>query len=200
MVILFGISWGTLGVIFLLSLLGGAYALENTVSFLLGPAKWIAIAIFILAEILYIYLSLFSDNATNSGGLLSKISACLFNSISNLFRNGINVIFILCVLVGFLQNMNNGGLFNVLFGLFAFLGDGLVLIFALCISITVDAYVIYFSETVPVAVISILNLIVSLFYFFIIQRILGDFYEGTVELLFANNPEITEFILSPWFF
>lgn len=195
--IIFFIDWLVLGAIFLFSLLGSAFALEKVVSFLLGPAKWVAIVLLVLVAIGYICVSLFSDTG---GSFISKVAGCIFNSISNVIRNGLNVVFMLCVLVGFLQNMDHGGLFHVLWGLFALLGDSLVLMLFLCASMFIDGYAVTLSDKIPVALEGFLNFAISLIYCFFVQCILKKFYSGTVEALFAQSTELSKFILMPWLF
>lgn len=199
MVVFFGISWGVLGVILLIALLGGAFALEQAITFLLGPVKWIAIILFILSAIGYICTSFFPSEENSHAKLIARLLGCILNSISNFIRNGINVVFLLCPLIGFLQNMKNN---HILWGIFTILGDGLVTLLLLVFSGLIDYCILNYSSEhsgdYSMILVGSIHLIVSLVYLLIIQYLLSRFYASTVNLLFSETPEITQFILTPW--
>lgn len=199
MVVFVGISWGVLGVLILFSLVGGAFALEKVVAFLLGPMKWIAIVVCILSAIGYIGFSLYSEEYKQRR-IGSRVISCLCNSVGSVLRNGINAIMIICILAGFLQRMDRGGLVHTLFGLLAFLGDGLICLLLLCGSGVIDYFAINTQEmaTIPPVLISICHLMISLFYLFLVQGIVFTYYKSTAELLFLNHPQIGELIVKPW--
>lgn len=199
MVVFFGISWGTIGLILLIAILGGAFALEQAITFLLGPVKWIAIILLIISAIGYICTSFFPSEENGHTKLAARISSCILNSISNFIRNGINVVFLLCPLIGFLQNIDNDHIF---WAIFAILGDGLVTLLLLVFSFWIDYCILNYSSEhsgeYSMILVGGIHLIVSLVYLLIIQYLLSRFYAGTVNLLFSGTPEIAQFILTPW--
>lgn len=193
------IDLGIILFLFVILFFGGIFAgsvvLERVITFLFGPLKIGAIILVILSIVQSVSLSM--DKELKSK-LPSKIVGLVFNVFGGLLRNLINVIFFLCVMLGFLQNMEIGGL-HILWAAFAIFSDGLVFLILYGCSIYIDYFLSILSERIPMFVVGIINAIISVFYFMIAQILVIEFYEPTVLELFANQAWIRDFVLNSWF-
>lgn len=194
MIIIF-FDLGILVIIALFAFLGGAMMLENIVAFLFGPIKFIIIILFVISLAASVLTSLSSDSQS---GTVSKCIGIICNVVSSIIRDGINIVFFLCILLGFLQNMSAGGVFHTLWALFAIVGDLLVFLLFFSLSLTLPAALDSFTDRIPMFLLGIINLIWALFHLFIIQCILTGFYHSSVEQLFSGYSDVSDFILSPW--
>lgn len=182
-------------ILFFGGIFAGSVVLEKVITFIFGPLKIGAIILVILSIVQSVSFSM--DKELKSK-LPSKVVGLVFNVFGGLLRNLINVIFFLCVMLGFLQNMEIGGL-HILWAAFAIFSDGLVFLILYGCSIYIDYFLSILSERIPMFVVGIINAIISVFYFMIAQILVIEFYEPTVLELFANQAWIRDFVLNSWF-
>ena len=180
-------------------LIGGIFAgtaiLEKVILFLFGPFK-IGGIILVILSVLGNALSGFKEQSNSS--FPSRIIGAILNIMGGVLRCIISVIFLLCVMLGFLQNMEIGGL-HILWAAFAILSDGLVFLLLFSGSLCVDGLVTMLTERIPMFLVGIVNIVLSVIYFMIAQGLLIGFYEETVIELFSNHAWICDFVLNSWF-
>lgn len=190
---------GTLFLLLGIGLVGGAFAgasiLEPIVQFLFGPIKFILIILFFFS-ILCAILSVFAYDSESS--LPSKIVGAAFQAVSAVLKNGITVIFLLCILLGFLQNMNSHGL-GILWAAFAIISDIIVFALLFSASLCIDAIPFWLSEYIPMFLIGCIIFVLSLLYTIIAQAVLIGVYKSTILTLFDSQPQVAEFLLTPFF-
>lgn len=193
------VDLGAILMLFAILFIGGIFAgtaiLEKVILFLFGPFKIGAIILVILSVLLNAVTAFDEDS---SSGMPSRILGAIFNVFGGVLRCIINVIFFLCVMLGFLQNMELGGL-HILWAAFAIFSDGLVFLLLFSGSLCIDGLVSTFTERIPMFLIGIANAILSIIYFMIVQGLLIGFYEETVMELFSNQEWICNFVLNSWF-
>lgn len=182
-------------VLFFAGIFMGTAILEKVILFLFGPFKVGAVILAILS-ILINLVTAFDDDS--SSGMPSRIIGAILNIFGGVLRCLINVVFFLCVMYGFLQNMELGG-WHILWAAFAIFSDGLVFVLLLCGSMCIDGCVQAITERIPMFLIGIANAIFSVVYFMIAQGLIIGFYEETVIELFSNHMWICNFILNSWF-
>lgn len=192
------IDLGIILFLFVILFFGGIFAgsvvLERVITFLFGPLKIGAIILVILTIVQSVSFSM--DKELRSK-LPSKVVGLVFNVFGGVLRNLINVIFFLCVMLGFLQNMEIGGL-HILWAVFAIFSDGLVFLILYGCSIYINYFLSILAERIPMFVVGIINAIISVVYFMIAQILVIEFYETTVLELFANQAWIRDFVLNSW--
>ena len=192
------IDLGIILFLFVILFFGGIFAgsvvLERVITFLFGPLKIGAIILVILTIVQSVSFSM--DKELRSK-LPSKVVGLVFNVFGGVLRSLINVIFFLCVMLGFLQNMEIGGL-HILWAVFAIFSDGLVFLILYGCSIYINYFLSILAERIPMFVVGIINAIISVVYFMIAQILVIEFYETTVLELFANQAWIRDFVLNSW--
>ena len=104
--------------------------------------------------------------------------------ICEAIRNGMCLIFLLCILYGYILNCDMG-LFGMVFGVFALVGDFLVFMLCLCISLFTSASVKNIdSLKLPKA--CVLNILGTVICFISVKIIINGYYMGALEPLFAD--------------
>lgn len=190
MIIFFDLT--LLGVIFVIAIIGGTTALDHMVNILYGPISVIAI-IFLVLSVLWIwyYISVASDDS-----LGAKLGGAAMFSISNILRDGINIVFLLCIMQGILANMESNHIFSFFITAIVVIGDGLVFFLCTCASIFWSNYINNLIDSHSIVWIGLINLLVSIFYFLIVKFILVSYYDMIIAKLFSENTILRDFLLA----
>lgn len=192
------VDFGIILLLFVILIVGGVFAgsvvLERVIAFLFGPLKIGAIIIVILSAVVGVAVSF---DKSSSSGIPSRAVGAVLNVFGGVLRTLISVIFFLCVMLGFLQNMEQGGL-HILWAAFALISDGLVFLLLYAGSLGIDYVLSLLAERVPMFAVGIINAVLSVLFFMIAQTLLIEFYEATVLELFANQAWIRDFVLHSW--
>lgn len=191
------VDLGSILLLFAIILIGGillgTVILEKVISFLFGPFKIGAVIIIIITILLNIYRA-FDDDSNSK--MPSRIVGAAFSSIGSALRYIISVIFFLCIMLGFLKNIEQG---HILWAAFAIFSDIIVFILLFCGCMGINVLVTSLIDKIPMFLIGIINLILSSLYFMITQSVILGFYKGAVAELFANQQWLVNFIMNDWF-
>ncbi len=193
------VDLGTVLLLFAILFFGGIFAgtaiLEPVIAFLFGPFKIGAVIIVIITILANVFMG-FDDESFS--GTPSRVIGTTLSVIGGGLRCIISVVFFLCIMLGFLQNMELGG-WHILWAAFAIFSDGLVFLLVFSASLCIDGLVATLLERIPMFLVGIINIALSVIYFMITQGLIIGFYEETVIELFSSQPWIRDFILNSWF-
>lgn len=191
------VDFGFICLLFFIVLVGGITAgtliLDKVIGFLFGPLK-IGLILYLLAILIFnIALGFGKDIKAN---ILSRTLGTAFNTFGSMLKNLINVVFLLCILYGFLINMEEEKIFQAAF---AILSDSIVFIVLFCVSVLIDGLGMAVFDDNTFVIGGILNAVLSVAYFMGCQELIIHFYDEVVIELFSKQQWLSDFILNSWF-
>lgn len=191
------VDFGFVCLLFFIVLVGGITAgtliLDKVIGFLFGPLK---IGMIVLLLFILIANIKFGFDKKLQCSIPSRIIGTVFNTFGSMLKNFINVVFLLCIMYGFLMNVEEGKIF---WAAFAILSDGFVLAVLVCVSIGIDAVGEIFIEDNKFVLGGVINAVLSVVYFMICQELIIHFYDEVVIELFSKQQWLSDFILNSWF-
>lgn len=191
MEIVYFISWGTIAVVAVLVMLFGISLAEKIVPIVIGPVKWLLIicTIAISCMIAYHY---FSDTEKSKP---TRLFSAVVNGFCCLCRTSLTSVFILCILYGFLVNMDG----HLIWGFFAMIGDLIVAGLAGSLSIMIDTFPgsLIDDYSWPTILVTIIIAFVSAFYIILLQSMMCKYYGPAIPLIFKNQT-IIDFLSNSW--
>lgn len=179
-------------VLLLIAILGCATALDVIITFFVGPLKYILLLLAILV-ILYEAYIVISNSEFN---YFQRIIGGVTNAICSFITVGISFLFLLCIFIGFLQNVDEG---HPIVAVFAIISD--LIVFILCFVGLIFVRGIPYAcitDKFPILFFEISNYILSVIFFCIVQGLIIGFYKGTMELIFKDWPQIIDCLCYPF--
>lgn len=146
--------------------------------------------ILVIIHIVLLVINIISNCSENDEKTIIKIPGNIFYGLGEIIRSFISITFFLCVCKGFLINFSESdGLFETVFAFIIVLSDLLVaaLIFITSFGITTLSNNII-SEDDNFIFGGILNFILSILFFILIQALICNFYSEVTDILFKNVP------------
>lgn len=188
----FGLVCLIIGIVLIGGIAAGTLILDKVIDFLFGPLKVGLIILFLLIVAANIAIG-FTGKSKYT--IPSRVIGTTLNTAGSVLRWIVNIVFVLCILLGFLLNMEEEKIF---LAAFAIVSDGLVFFLLFALSLAIDGLVLGYSDN-AMLLIGILNVVLSVVYFMICQELLIHFYEGAVLELFSDQKWLSDFILNSWF-
>lgn len=188
----FGIICLIIGIVLIGGIAAGTLILEKVIDFFFGPLRVGLIILFLLIVAASIAVG-FTEKSKYT--IPSRVIGTTLNTTGSILRWIVNIVFVLCILQGFLLNMEEE---KVFWAAFAIVSDGLVFLLLFALSLAIDGLVLRYSNNAMILIGS-LNVVLSVMYFMICQELLIHFYEGAVLELFLNQKWLSNFILNSWF-
>lgn len=188
------VSLGTFAFALLAIILLGAIAAEWAISHFLIPLMWLLCIAYLVIGVWLVYYSISGQNGKSDKTYIRIISG-IVNGISYVTRNSLCLILLICVLKGYLMNINEG---SFIWAIFALLSDIIVAIASICFSLGIDYAAVKGPERVPTLAVTIFNLVFSIIIVFVLQILLKEYYMGVVESLFPNAPWLVKLVTNEW--
>lgn len=179
-------------VLLIVAILGCATALDVIIGFFVGPLKYILLILAILI-ILFEALIIILNSDFN---YFQRIIGGVTNAICSFITVGICFLFLLCIFIGFLQNVDEG---HPIWAVFAIISD--LIVFILCFVGLIFVRAIpnaCITKQFPILFFEISNCFLSVIFFCIVQGLIIGYYEGTVELIFKDWPQIIDCLCYPF--
>ena len=186
-----GIVLLTVVILLFMAIIGSVAALDKIINFFIEPLKYILLIVALIIAIVETII-VAVDCELN---YFQRIIGSAINAICSTATVGISFIFLLCIFIGFLQNVEKG---HPIIAFFAIVSD--LVVFVLCfLCLVLVRFLPYtcITDRFPILFFVIVNIILSVLFFCILQSLCIGYYKSTIELIFKDYPWIIRCLCYP---